>query len=252
MPEGRLEPRQVERLKEMGHWLSKYGTSIYDTRGGPWKPTKALASTRRDKSIFLHVLKWEGNSISLPGIPAQIQHTRVLTGGKAQVQQEGDKVIISLPPGRQQPIDTIIRLDLDRSAMSLKPVGFPSTIKATASNVYQGMEEYAAESALDGDPGTRWATDGGTKQAWVALQLPRATLIDGVKISEALAPRVQKFEFQYRNGGEWKTLFSGTEIGAAFSRSFAPVTAAEVRLNILDATEGPTIWEIELSQKKKP
>jgi hypothetical protein len=63
---------------------------------------------------------------------------------------------------------------------------------------------------------------------------------------------VQKFEFQYRNGGEWKTLFSGTEIGAAFSRSFAPVTAAEVRLNILDATEGPTIWEIELSQKKKP
>ena len=38
MPDGRIEPRQVERLKEMGAWLSKYGESIYGTRGGPFKP----------------------------------------------------------------------------------------------------------------------------------------------------------------------------------------------------------------------
>ena len=38
MPDGRIEPRQVERLEEMGEWLSKYGETIYGTRGGPWKP----------------------------------------------------------------------------------------------------------------------------------------------------------------------------------------------------------------------
>ncbi|MEI6072399.1 MAG: PQQ-binding-like beta-propeller repeat protein [Verrucomicrobiae bacterium] len=43
-------------------------------------------------------------------------------------------------------------------------------IKASASNVYQGMEEYAAEQAFDGDAGTRWATDDGTHQAWIAAE----------------------------------------------------------------------------------
>ena len=39
MPDGRIEPRQVDRLKEMGDWLRKYGESIYGTRGGPFKTT---------------------------------------------------------------------------------------------------------------------------------------------------------------------------------------------------------------------
>jgi alpha-L-fucosidase len=39
MPDGRIEPLQVERLKEMGQWLQKYGYTIYETRGGPFMPT---------------------------------------------------------------------------------------------------------------------------------------------------------------------------------------------------------------------
>jgi len=34
MADGRIEPRQVDRLKEMGEWLDKYGKGIYGTRGG--------------------------------------------------------------------------------------------------------------------------------------------------------------------------------------------------------------------------
>ncbi len=64
--------------------------------------------------------------------------------------------------------------------------------------------------------------------------------------SEAYAGRVQKFEFQYRDGGEWKTIFSGTTIGDNFQQDFAPVTAQEFRLNILDASFGPTINDIDL------
>jgi len=249
MPDGRIEPRQVARLKEMGKWLAKYGDTIYRTRGGPWKPTMNLASTRRGNSIFLHIFKWDGNSVTLPGIPARIQRAKVLTGGEAEVQPQGDKLVVHVPPAKQREIDTIIQLDLDQSAMALRPVSFPSLLKATASNVFQHMDDYAAESAFDGDPGTRWATDGGTKQAWVALELPQPTRIGAVRINEALAPRVQKFEFQYRDDGDWRTLFAGSELGANFKRSFDPVTARAVRLNILDATEGPTIWEIKVSEK---
>ena len=30
MPDGRIEPRQVSHLEEMGKWLDRYGASIYD------------------------------------------------------------------------------------------------------------------------------------------------------------------------------------------------------------------------------
>jgi alpha-L-fucosidase len=60
---------------------------------------------------------------------------------------------------------------------------------------------------------------------------------------------VQKFEFQHRAGDEWKTIITGTTIGGQFEKSFPAVTAQEFRLNILDATDGPTIAEIELGEQ---
>jgi alpha-L-fucosidase len=45
MPDGRIEPRQVERLMEMGRWLDQYGARIYATRGGPFKPGRWGAAT---------------------------------------------------------------------------------------------------------------------------------------------------------------------------------------------------------------
>ena len=36
MPDGRIEPRQVEVLKQIGEWMGKYGQTIYGTRGGPF------------------------------------------------------------------------------------------------------------------------------------------------------------------------------------------------------------------------
>ena len=34
MPTGEIEPRQVERLREIGDWLRINGESVYGTRGG--------------------------------------------------------------------------------------------------------------------------------------------------------------------------------------------------------------------------
>lgn len=122
MPDGRIEPRQVARLEEMGAWLRKYGESIYGTRGGPWKPTEALASTRRGNVIYLHLLHCDKPVIALPNIPRRILNHSVLTGGKAQVRQTGDRIEISVPEKDRRPIDTILRLKLDGSAMNLEQV----------------------------------------------------------------------------------------------------------------------------------
>jgi alpha-L-fucosidase len=247
MPDGRIEPRQVERLQEMGAWLTKYGESIYGTRGGPWKPSQGIASTRKGNSIFVHIMRWTGDSVTLPGIPMKISRSTVLTGGKAEIKQSNENVIISVAAQDRREIDTVVKLDFDSSVMSIPPVALASNIKATASNVYQNQDDYSADKAFDSDPGTRWATDSGTHQAWVAIDLGRSKRINHVVIHEEYEGRVQKFELQYKEGREWKPFFTGTKLGKEFAQTFPTISAREVRLNILEANEGPTISEIKFS-----
>lgn len=80
MPNGEIEPRQVERLKEMGAWLEKNGETIYETRGGPWKPTKDVVSTRKGDKIYLHLLKKSHSPVKLPALPTEILSAKLLHG----------------------------------------------------------------------------------------------------------------------------------------------------------------------------
>ncbi len=58
--------------------------------------------------------------------------------------------------------------------------------------------------------------------------------------------RVRGFELQYAKGQAWTTFHKGERIGEKFSTEVDPVTAQRVRLNILEATDGPTLWEFQL------
>jgi alpha-L-fucosidase len=122
MPSGEIEPRQAKRLRETGAWLRRYGQTIYQTRGGPFKPGSWGASTHRGRDVYVHVLRWEGGSmLTLPAIDARIVRSKLLSGGSLTVRQADANLVIEVPPADQQPIDTIIRLRLDRSASRLAP-----------------------------------------------------------------------------------------------------------------------------------
>lgn len=127
MPNGQIAREQANRLKELGAWLAKYGQTICGTRGGPFKPGPYGTSTRKGKTIFLHLWAWTNGPVRLPRIPARVVRSRVLTGGKAQVRQTEDGLEISLPQGDCQPLDTIIALDLDRLALEVPAVATPAS-----------------------------------------------------------------------------------------------------------------------------
>ncbi len=256
MPDGRIEPRQVERLREMGQWLGKYGQSIYGTRGGPYKTTARLASTYSGNTVYVHVLDWSGDTITLPALPRKVTDASLLTGGSVSIRQTKDAIEITVPPQSRQEIDTIVKLTLDGPAGDIEPIAIlpPSLTtakKATASNVFQKSPEHNAAKAVDNDPDTRWATDSGVKQAWLEVDLGKPTTFNRVAFHEAY-DRVRKFELQYKHGEAWKTFLSGTRIGEEYSQTFEPVTAQIVRLNILEATDGPTIWEFQLLAPDRP
>ena len=119
MPDGRIEPRQVEVLKQVGAWLKVNGESIYGTRGGPWKPTAALASTRKDTMIYVHVLKWPDGPVKLPDIPAKIVSATLLAGGGAEIRQAENGIEISVAPAKRVAPDTVVALRLDTEAMKI-------------------------------------------------------------------------------------------------------------------------------------
>ena len=243
-PDGFIDLEQANRLRDIGAWLAQYGESIYGTRGGPWKPNRALASTRREQTIYLHVLHTSSEAIELPDIPRKVVDAAVLNGDKLEFAQKDGK--LSVRVSQRQPIDTIVKLQLDGSAMDLAALEIPLDFRAEASNIYHNLtNDYGPQRAFDGDPSTRWATDEGTKQAWVAVALNSPRTVRNVKIREAY-DRVRKFEFQRRDGDVWKTIFRGTKLGSDFHHEFTPVTGREFRLRVLDATDGPTIDEIEL------
>jgi len=253
MPDGRIEPRQVDVLKAVGAWLSKNGESIYGTRGGPWKSNPGIASTRKGDVIYLHLLKEGEPRVELAGLARKIVSASLLQGGEAKVEQTPDTVMVTVPANLRDPLDTVVKLQLDGSAMDLPAVKIGGDTQATASNIYENDESnYGPQQAFDNDSNSRWATDTGTKRAWIAARLSKPRSVEAVRIQEAFAGRVQKYEFQYRDGAGWKTIFAGTTLGENFEKQFPTVTAQEFRLNILDATDGPTIKEIQLVNASAP
>ncbi|MEI9958893.1 MAG: alpha-L-fucosidase [Ferruginibacter sp.] len=91
MPDGRIEARQVQRLKEMGDWLKVNGESIYGTKGGPWVPAANYTTTRKGNKIYVHVLEVKDNKLVLPALPnKKIIKAYMLKGATVSFTQDGN------------------------------------------------------------------------------------------------------------------------------------------------------------------
>lgn len=218
-------------------------------------PGKYGVSTNHDKTIFIHVLKHQGDTVELPGIPAKVIRSSELAGGKVTFLQNDKKITLILPKAGQDIKDQVIVLELDRPAsgiaplkMSLPSLSLTAGKKATASNVYQKSATYAAGMACDEDESTRWATDNGTHSAWLEVDLGSPKSIGRALVQQAFPElkRIKKLSIEYWDNNQWKSCYAGENPGEFLDVTFKPVTAQRVRLNITEATEGPTIWEFQL------
>lgn len=113
MPDGRIEPRQTERLREIGDWLEKYGESIYGTEGGPFKPTDWGVFTHRDKTIYVHVMNEEASELTLPPLKQKIIRAKVMHGKEISFEQTDGAIKIMIPKDSAEAVNTIIVLELD-------------------------------------------------------------------------------------------------------------------------------------------
>ncbi len=279
MPDGQIEPRQAESFRKIGQWLARYGESIYGTRGGPFVAPDsgrrhsaahgdpfALAegdwwggSTRKDNLIYLHILRWPNEKISLPAIEAKIVRHSVLTEGEATVEQTNGGIEVHVAAADRDPIDTIVKLEIDGPASEIPillskstvPVSLATGQKASASNWFRNSASYAPSMAVDGDLDTRWGCDWGTHACWLEVDLGAPKTFSEAWISEPYG-RVEEFELQVWRDAGWSTFHRGTTIGEDCTVQFAPVTGQRVRLDLKKASEGPSIWEFQLFEQPQP
>ncbi|HUH47007.1 MAG TPA: alpha-L-fucosidase, partial [Arenibacter sp.] len=121
MPDGRIEQRQIDRLKEMGDWLQIHGDAVYGTRGGPYLPTDHMVSTRKDNKIYLHLFERPEATLTLP-FPKNIKIKKAYflkNGVPLQIARDKSSITINLPEIMPDDEASVIVLDLNRSALDI-------------------------------------------------------------------------------------------------------------------------------------
>ena len=121
MADGRIEKRQVDRLKEIGDWLNINGEAVYGTRGGPYLPTNYMVSTRKGNKIYLHLFNAPKANLTLPfpkGV--KIKNAYFLQDGQVvKIDKNKSSIIINLPESLPDVVASVVVLELDKLAMEI-------------------------------------------------------------------------------------------------------------------------------------
>ncbi len=110
MPNGKIQPEFVERLRGMGEWLKVNGESIYGTRGGPLPPRAWGAMTQKQGKLYVHVLAAEDPLLALSGLPKVSRAKALASGAPVELTQVKGGIVLRLPEKRD-PSDTVIVLE---------------------------------------------------------------------------------------------------------------------------------------------
>lgn len=120
MMDGRIEKRQVDRLKEMGEWLKVNGDAIYGTKAGPFLPDSMMAATRKGNKINLMLFKKVGDQLVLPNIEGRkILRAFFMNGTNLSYEQAATTTSINLPKVLPDPNCTVIVLEMDGDVENL-------------------------------------------------------------------------------------------------------------------------------------
>lgn len=256
-PDGTIEPLQIERLKEMGQWLQKYGYAIYETRGGPFKPADWGVSTRKNNTIYLHIMKWNGNSpeIVIPDLGVEIKACRLAHGGVVNLTKEDSGYRVNFDIKEMQPVNTIVELEYSGNIMDVEPLEIsansfsfnkPLTASSNLKGLWSNHQWVELKSVTNGDwSGAFWEPEAADKNPWVEIDLGQPEKITKAILYER-GSAVSAYEIQILNDEKWEVAFRGTTIGAKTEIELPGKTVQKFKLVIIEFSAVPGIYEIVL------
>ncbi len=114
MPDGRIDPSEVDVLNQVGNWLRKYGKAIYGTRGGPFPSGDWGGAMYVDNIIYLHLFHFV-RKIILPPLNGKVLINHCISNAAymATTLQDG-RMEFEIPEESDLDTDTIIELTMDK------------------------------------------------------------------------------------------------------------------------------------------
>lgn len=115
MADGTIQPEFTDTLKALGRWMQANGETIYGTRGNVIPPKDWGVVTRKDKTVYLHILKKPEQPayIFIPELKQKIARAFLFNGKKEiNVKQQPEGTFIYLDGVTLNEVDTILQLEL--------------------------------------------------------------------------------------------------------------------------------------------
>ncbi|HZW71622.1 MAG TPA: alpha-L-fucosidase [Hanamia sp.] len=111
-PNGIIQEEFRDTLQQIGKWMSKFGESIYGTRGNIMPPQDWGVVTSKENKIFVHILKDSIQPVVITGIKNKIKSCRLMgSGEQVKYDQNKNKVTIRLDGIALVEPDTIIEIE---------------------------------------------------------------------------------------------------------------------------------------------
>jgi hypothetical protein len=207
--------------KVTGPWLERYGHTIRGCKAGPW-----LNSLFCEKVVYVHVLDWPKEGVSLPAIPRKLVSARSIAGNIEVKQEEGGWLLT----GRPDSLDTIVRLEFDASVEEIA-TALPS-VGSLTSGRQRSMQSDAAGRLIA-------AVDLGGQKTIQRFEFT----IDNPGY---LRGRSRPYEFQVKQAdGFWRTAYQGQVFGCICARKIDPVAATAVRVVV----QAPGIRQLDVYEE---
>jgi hypothetical protein len=193
----------------------------------------------------------------------KILGSKLLTGGKVDVQQTADALVVKVLPKYQQKIDTIIELTIEGNAFDIKPIDVkdPETLllgwgkhqkhalakvtKCDAPPRRWWHNPCGPSYMFDNCRFTSWVPDPGASEVVISIDLENPTAFSSAAIeSEGALDRV---EIKAKIGTEWKSLGSLEKPNGRQTISLPATTAKDLQLVFTSkAKEKFHVWEFQL------
>ena len=161
---GVIPAASVERLRDVGKWMTVNSDAIYGTTASPFARLSYGVATRKGSKLFIHVFDWPTDQELRVPLRSAVKHASLLgqPGALLRVRAEPDRVVVDVPAKAPDAAATVIVLELGAEPSVLPVPTAGAAVKATASSA---TADAPASNVLDGTAKALWKASDGQKAA---------------------------------------------------------------------------------------